>query len=42
MKFAFACFKISQYDVQFNIILKILFLPIILKILDILHVEEPN
>jgi len=42
MKFAFACFKIAQNHVKFNIILQILFVPITLEILDILYVEEPN
>jgi hypothetical protein len=42
MKFTSACFKIARNDVEFNIILQILFLPITLEILDILYVEEPN
>jgi len=40
MKFAFLFFKIAQNDVQFNIILQILFLLINLNVLDILYVEE--
>jgi hypothetical protein len=38
MKFAFAFFQIAQNHVQFNIILQVLFLPIILNMLDILYV----
>jgi hypothetical protein len=42
MKFSFSCFKIAQNELQLNIILEILFLPIILNILDIFYVQEPN
>jgi hypothetical protein len=42
MKFAFVCFKIAQNHIQFNIILQILFLLVILNVLDILYLEEHN
>jgi hypothetical protein len=40
MKFEFVCLKIAQNNVEFNIIVQILFLLIILNVLDILYVEE--